>query len=63
MGQGQESKSRFLLPFMLGTCLGALGGAAVGAVVGRRLVGTIVHIVSFMSRRDDDELRFDLLLQ
>lgn len=60
---GHRRTTRFLLPFVLGTLFGALGGAAVGAVIGHRVVSTVVHVASFLGRHDDDELRFDLLLQ
>ena len=58
-----RSKSRFFVPFTLGTALGALGGIALGAALGHRLFAALFHLWSLVARSDDDEPRFELLLQ
>lgn len=55
--------SKYVYPFLLGTAFGALGGATVGVLLGRRAFAALMHVVSLLTRRNNDELRFDLLLQ
>ncbi|HET8627059.1 MAG TPA: hypothetical protein VFL91_06555 [Thermomicrobiales bacterium] len=56
-----------LLPFLAGAAIGSLCGVVIGALVG----GPLSHALAAVTNetlerffgRDDEELRFDLLLQ
>ncbi|HET7037518.1 MAG TPA: hypothetical protein VFI42_17665 [Thermomicrobiaceae bacterium] len=57
------SKNAFVLPFTAGTALGVFGGLVLGAVLGHRVATLMVHAWSVLIGDDDDEPRFELLLQ
>ena len=59
----RNSKGSFVLPFTAGTALGVFGGLVLGAFIGHRLASLGVQAWSMIVHGDDDEPRFDLLLQ
>lgn len=59
----QSSRSRLATTFFVGSLFGALGGIFLGAILGHRVIAGTLHALALVSRRDKDELRFDLLLQ
>ena len=50
-------------PLVFGIVVGGLGGVTFGALVSHRVLSAAVHLLSFLGRDHEDELRFDLLLQ
>lgn len=59
----QGPRTPFIYPFTLGVLCGVVGGTTLGALLGQRVLSGVIHLVSVLSRRDRDELRFDLFLQ
>lgn len=59
----QGPRTPFIYPFALGVICGVIGGTTLGALLGHRAFSAVVHLVSLLGRRDEDQLRFDLLLQ